>query len=96
MLTVEWSTPASKDFLAIIEYISDQNPQAAQRLKDEVQQRITQLPNHPKLYKPGRVEGTREIVVLPNYLVVYRETGMTISILRILHAARQWPTGKTQ
>lgn len=94
MPKVEWSGPASKDFLAIIDYISDANPQAAQCLKDEIQTRIAQLPNHPRLYKSGRVEGTREIVVKPNYLVIHRETPDAVLILRILHAARQWPAGE--
>lgn len=91
MQPVKWSKPASEDFLAIIDYISDENPRTAQLLKDEVQERIAQLPDHPRLYKSGRVEGTREMVVKPNYLVIYRETSAAILILRILHAARQWP-----
>lgn len=91
MPKIEWSGPASKDFLAIIDYISDVNPQAAQCLKDEIQTRIAQLLQHPRLYKSGRVEGTREMAVKPNYLVIYRESPTAILILRILHAARQWP-----
>jgi addiction module RelE/StbE family toxin len=93
VLEVKWSKPASTDFLAVISYVADKNPDAAQRLKDEIQLRIAQLPDHPRLYKPGRVDGTREIVVMPNYLIIYRETSDTLIILRVLHAARQWPTG---
>jgi addiction module RelE/StbE family toxin len=47
--------------------------------------------DHPKLYKPGRMKGTREMVIRPNYVVVYRENKTDITILRVLHAARQWP-----
>ena len=50
-----------------------------------------QLPQHPKLYKPGRVKGTREMVVRPNYVIVYKIQGRTISILRKIHAAQRWP-----
>ena len=45
----------------------------------------------PKLYKAGRVKGTREIVVRPNYIMVYRVTGDVVEVLRVLHAAQQWP-----
>lgn len=45
----------------------------------------------PKLYKAGRVKGTREIVVRPNYVLVYRVAGNVIEVLRVLHAAQQWP-----
>jgi len=40
------------------------------------------------MYKSGRVEGTREIVVRKNYIVVYKEDGFMVSVLRVLHAAR--------
>jgi toxin ParE1/3/4 len=78
---------ARADLFAILDYISDDNPAAAWRLKEEIDLRIAQLPRHPRLYKPGREVGTREIVVLPNYLVVYAETANTLKILRVLHAA---------
>lgn len=50
----------------------------------------------PTLYKTGRVRGTREIVVRPNYVMVYRieEDGGALAVLRVLHAAQQWPSGE--
>ena len=50
----------------------------------------------PTLYKTGRVRGTREIVVRPNYVMVYRieVDGGTLAVLRVLHAAQQWPSGE--
>ena len=39
----------------------------------------------------GRVEGTREMVVRSNYIVVYAEDADTVTVLRVLHAAQQWP-----
>ena len=45
----------------------------------------------PTLYKPGRVKGTREVVVRPNYVMVYRVSGNVVEVLRVLHAAQQWP-----
>lgn len=91
MLTIEWSTYAKADLLAILEYIAGHDPGAAWRLKEEIDVRIDYLPRHPRLYKVGREAGTREIVVAANYLVVYAETATTILILRVLHAARDWP-----
>ncbi len=41
---------------------------------------------------PGRVKGTRELVVVrTSYIVAYRLKRGKIQILRILHGARQWP-----
>ena len=45
---------------------------------------------NPYLYRPGRIAGTREAVVHPNYILVYRVTG-TIEILAVLHARQRYP-----
>lgn len=88
---LEWRETARADLLAIVDYVSDDNPDAAQRLKDDIEAKASKLPDHPKLYKAGRVAGTREMVVRPNYVVIYAEDARAVSILRVLHAARQWP-----
>lgn len=46
------------------------NPDAAQELKDEIEEKAAKLPDHPKLYKPSlRVKGMRELVARSNYIV---------------------------
>ena len=90
---LEWRQAARTDLLAIVDYISDDNPDAAQRLKEEIEDKVFKLLVRPKLYRPGRVAGTREMVVRPNYIVVYVEDGRTVTILRVLHAAQQRPPG---
>lgn len=91
MLALEWRSTARADLLAIIDYISDDNPDAAQALKDEIETKVSMLRSHPKAFRQGRVDGTRELVVRSNYVVVYLIDAQTISILRVLHAAQQWP-----
>lgn len=70
---LEWHPKARADLLELITYIAADNPDAAQALKEEIEAKTGALPKHPRLYRPGRVKGTREMVVRPNYLVVYRE-----------------------
>lgn len=91
MPELEWTEPAHADLLAIVDYISDDNPDAAQHLKDDIEEKAAKLPEFPKLYRPGRVPFTREMVVWANYIVVYSEDALTVRILRVLHAAQQWP-----
>ncbi len=91
MPVIEWRETARADLLAIVDYISDDNPDAAQRLKDDIEAKASKLPEHPKLYRAGRVPGTREMVVRSNYLVIYAEDADTVTILRVLHGAQQWP-----
>ena len=88
---LEWRKAARGDLLAILEYISDDNPDAAERLVAEIETKVSKLPERPQLYRKGRVTGTREMVVRPNYLIVYAEDDQVVVILRVLHAAQQWP-----
>ena len=60
-------------------------------LWEEIDAKVSRLQEAPKLYRRGRVDGTREMVVRPNYLVIYSETQGTVTVLRVLHAAQMWP-----
>ena len=88
---LEWRPAARADLLAILDYISDDNPEAAERLINEIEVKVSRLPRRPGLFRRGRVAGTREMVVRPNYLVIYTEDEQAVVILRVLHAAQQWP-----
>lgn len=92
MPELEWLELARTDLLGIVDYISDDNPDAAQRVKDDIETKAEKLPEFPKMGRPGRVEGTRELIVWSNYIVVYQEDALTVRILRVLHAAQQLPS----
>lgn len=91
MMHLVWRPMAVEDRATIMDYIAQDNPGAALELDEEIEAKTDALVSHPKLYKPGRMKGTREMVIRPNYVVVYRETPAEVTILRVLHAARQWP-----
>ncbi|HEY2607619.1 MAG TPA: type II toxin-antitoxin system RelE/ParE family toxin [Paraburkholderia sp.] len=61
------------------------------RANEAIEQATSQLPQHPYLYRLGRADGTREIVVHPNYLVIYRVTSIAIEIVAVVHARQQYP-----
>jgi toxin ParE1/3/4 len=65
--------------------------QGCPRLIAEIETKASRLPERPELYRMGRAAGTREMVVRPNYLVVYAVDERAVRILRVLHAAQQWP-----
>ena len=94
---LEWRPQASADLLEIVAYIANDNPDAAQELKDEIEDKVGKLPNHPKLYKVSpRVKTMREMVVRKNYIVLYRETLRRVEIVNIIHSRRQWPPKRTK
>jgi plasmid stabilization system protein ParE len=49
---LEWRAAARADLLAIVDYISDDNPEAAQQLKDDIEMKVGKLAERPKLYRP--------------------------------------------
>lgn len=91
VLVLEWKQKASSDLLAIMDYISDDSPAAAQQLKNDLETKIRTLLEYPRSCKTGRVSGTREMIGRSNYILVYVETAQTVTIVRVLHAAQQWP-----
>ena len=91
MLPVNWSAEAEADFLAVVGYIAGQNPDAAQRMWDVIEHAVLQVSAHPYMYRHGRILGTREAVVHPNYILVYRVGSGMIDVLRVLHARQHYP-----
>jgi addiction module RelE/StbE family toxin len=86
-----WHPLAIEDRVQIMDFIARDKPLAALALDEAFEAHAEKALANPLLYKPGRVEGTREIVVHPNYIVVYRVEQHQLTILRVLHAARKWP-----
>ncbi|MDP2368794.1 type II toxin-antitoxin system RelE/ParE family toxin [Rhodoferax sp.] len=87
-----WTQPAREDRQAIREYIAADNPGAAVDLDELLSEKAARLVDHPGLGRPGRLQGTRELVVHRNYILIYDLAGDLVRVLRVLHAARQWPS----
>jgi len=75
-----WTPGAVQDRDEIYDHIDELFAEKAKRLVD-----------HPGLGRVGRVPGTRELVAHQNYVLVYDVVDDQVRILRVLHAARQWP-----
>lgn len=89
MLLVEWRPTAVVDLLTVLTYISEANVQAATDLKIRIDRALRHLGANPYLYKPSdRVEGAREIVISPNYILFYQVTSK-IEVLAIVHARQK-------
>ncbi|WP_147467521.1 type II toxin-antitoxin system RelE/ParE family toxin, partial [Pseudomonas savastanoi] len=73
-MQIIWRQRARMSLAKIIRYISNEDPKAAQAILERLQSAILPVADHPYLYRPGRVAGTRELVAHPNYVLVYRVT----------------------
>ncbi|MEM5312339.1 type II toxin-antitoxin system RelE/ParE family toxin [Paraburkholderia sp. JHI869] len=88
-MIVEWLPRAVEQLLSIIDYVSEDSPAAAVALGQSIREKTTMLATYPTRYRTGRVRGTREMVVMPNYIVVYRIAGERVQILRVRHARQR-------
>lgn len=91
-MRVKWLARALINLDEEAEFIAQDNAEAARRTMLKVWQAAQSLADFPNLGRPGRVYGTRELVV-PNtpYIVPYRVRKDTVEILRVFHEARKWP-----
>jgi toxin ParE1/3/4 len=78
---------------AAYDFVSAENVSAAEKQLDIIKRAVEQLANFPEMGRPGRVYGTRELVIQSTpYIVAYRFKGSIVEILALLHGARRWPT----
>lgn len=67
---------------------------AAARVTGRIVDMVEHLAEAPHRGRPGRIDGTRELVITRTpYIVAYRVIGHEAQVLRVLHAAQQWPEG---
>lgn len=91
-MRLEWSAFAIEDRDAIFDYIEEDSPQAAVVVDDRIRVQVRQLLQFPETGRPGRVEGTRELVISRTpYIAAYHIAGDAVRILRVLHGAQLWP-----
>jgi toxin ParE1/3/4 len=92
-MTPVWSPEAIDDLVSLRAFISEDDPAAAQRVALHIIDAAESLlSGNPEMGRPGRVPGTRELVVPRTpFIVPYRVRGGTLQILRVYHAARRWP-----
>jgi plasmid stabilization system protein ParE len=100
-LRVRWSTSASLDLIEIIEFASQDRPQAAQKLGREILQAASRLARHPRsgkilpeLQEQG-ISDYRQVLVRP-YRLIYALRAESIDIVVVVDARRDLQTALLQ
>ena len=92
-MTVVWSPRAIGHLADLRAYIARENPGAAARAATTLRAAVDRLAELPNLGRPGRVAGTRELVV-PG-VIPYRVRGERLEIIAVFHGRQLWPTRLT-
>jgi toxin ParE1/3/4 len=90
-MRVRWTTDAADDLERICDYIAETNSDTARRIARTIVDGIASLETFPHRGRPGRVEGTREVVCAPLPWIAVYEVSDAVHVLRILHGSQRWP-----
>ena len=95
-MIIDWLPEAIRNRFDQLDYIADDTPLAAADQDDEIDRQVNLLQDHPKMGRPGRVKGTRELVISSTpFVLVYRLKGtQRIEVLRLLHGSQLWPAAR--
>lgn len=91
-MRIRWTHTALLNLDNAVEYIAQDRPVAAKEVGQKIWDSVKMLADHPGAGRPGRVPGTRELVIfgLP-FILPYVEKECIIYILRVLHTSMKWP-----
>ena len=93
-MKLQWLARARAARSAAIEYIAENSPRAALAQLEQIERQTDMLLLHPEMGRPGRIEGTRELVISHTpFIVIYRirPRAGRIEIIHLIHGAQQWP-----
>lgn len=91
MTKLVWRARALDDLETIITYVAGRDVAAARRLHETIESAAELLALRPLAFRAGRVAGTREMVVQPNYVLIYRTLTDRTEIVALVHARQQYP-----
>ncbi|SJM91706.1 type II toxin-antitoxin system RelE/ParE family toxin [Crenothrix polyspora] len=90
-MIVKWTKTALKNVSLIADYSAQDKAVRTNTFVQEIRNKTHLLADFSELGRPGRVMGTRELVVHKNYIVVYRVRNEQVEIIRVHHVAKLWP-----
>jgi toxin ParE1/3/4 len=92
-MKVVWSRRATKHLVMLRNFIAKDSEQNAALVAKRILQSIDILQSHPEMGRPGRVLGTRELVIPDTpYIVPYRVRRDRLEIIAVFHGHQKWPS----
>jgi toxin ParE1/3/4 len=92
-MRILWSRRAIANLTALRDYIAEDGPASAATVAQRVLKTVELLAKQPQIGRPGRIAGTRELVVPDTpYVVPYRVRGDQLELIAVFHGRQNWPT----
>ena len=92
-MKVVWSRRALANLIALRDYIAQDDPTSAAAVARRILGAVELLTKQPQIGRPGRIAGTRELVVPDTpFIVPYRIRGDRLELIAVFHGRQNWPT----
>lgn len=91
-MNVAWSRRAIGNLVALRAYIAKDSPRSGAEVAQRILAAVELLSAQPHLGRPGRIVGTRELVVVGTpYVIPYRVMSGRLELLAVFHGRQRWP-----
>ena len=91
-MIIVWSPRAVDHLTHLRSHIARDDPKAATRVAGSLLEAVGRLAELPNLGRPGRVAGTRELVVPGTpHVIPYRVRGDRLEVIAVFHTRQKWP-----
>ena len=91
-MTIVWSRRALRHLVYIRQHIEKDSKQNAALVASRILEAVDLIQNHPEIGRPGRVVGTRELVVPQTpYVIPYRVRRERLELIAVFHGRQRWP-----
>jgi plasmid stabilization system protein ParE len=91
-MRIVWSRRALRHLIAARAGIAEDSEQNAEVIAERILSAVGLLQTQPGMGRPGRVLGTRELVI-PNtpYIIPYRVREGRLELIAVFHGKQRWP-----
>lgn len=87
-LELRWTNRALGRLDSIAAYIAKDNPRRAESFTNELRKKVEILKSQ-QIGTAWKIFGTKQYVLHPNYIAIYKVKGGEVQILTILHSAQE-------
>ena len=91
-MKVVWSRRAIGNLIALRDYIAEDSPRSAASVARRILDAAELLTTQTHIGRPGRITGTRELVVAGTpYVIPYWVREGKLELLAVFHGRQRWP-----
>ena len=92
-MNVVWSRRAVQNLADLRDFIAQDSEQNAGDVAARILGSVELLKEHPDIGRPGRIPGTRELVIPGTpYLIPYRVRQGRLELIAVFHGRQRWPS----